>query len=65
LAGYVQANVFSEKFQAAVKDQAFGCLIVRFNAGEAAGGKMQLPMLLPVWKAKSSLALMTDKKEKS
>jgi multisite-specific tRNA:(cytosine-C5)-methyltransferase len=42
----------------------YGCLIVRFHAGEAAGGKMQLPMLLPVWKAKSSLALMTDKKEK-
>nr|XP_019005307.1 multisite-specific tRNA:(cytosine-C5)-methyltransferase [Kwoniella mangroviensis CBS 8507]OCF68768.1 multisite-specific tRNA:(cytosine-C5)-methyltransferase [Kwoniella mangroviensis CBS 8507] len=42
-----------------------GCEVVRFEAGKVAGGELALPMYLPVWKAKMSLSLMIDKREKS
>ncbi|WRT64898.1 uncharacterized protein IL334_001837 [Kwoniella shivajii] len=46
-------------------ERDMGCEIVKFEAGSTAGGELRLPMYLPVWKAKMSLSLMIDKREKS
>ncbi|WWC59399.1 uncharacterized protein I303_101954 [Kwoniella dejecticola CBS 10117] len=48
-----------------MQSRDMGCEIIRFVAGKLAGGELALPMYLPVWKAKMSLSLMIDKREKS
>ncbi|WVR04516.1 hypothetical protein IAU60_001520 [Kwoniella sp. DSM 27419] len=52
-------------FKKAIGDRDMGCEMVKFEAGKMAGGELRLPMWLPVWKAKMSLSLMIDKREKS
>lgn len=57
------------KFEGAFRDTCekaeFGNMLVLFEAGEGAGGKLNLPLYLPCWKAKSSMSLLIDKREKS
>ncbi len=42
-----------------------GNIIARFPAAEGAGGRLAMRLVLPIWRAKSSLSLLIDKKEKS
>ena len=42
-----------------------GNIIASFPAATGAGGKLPLGMVLPIWKAKTSLGLLIDKREKS
>ncbi|KAL7418626.1 tRNA (cytosine-5-)-methyltransferase ncl1 [Cryptotrichosporon argae] len=39
--------------------------LVRFAAGEDAGGKLVLPLILPVWRSRATASLLIDKREKS
>lgn len=47
-----------------MEKREMGAAIVKFNAGNSDGGELKLPMYLPIWKAKMSLSLMIDKREK-
>lgn len=42
-----------------------GNIIASFPAAQGSGGTLALGMVLPIWKAKTSLSLLIDKKEKS
>ncbi|OCF37458.1 multisite-specific tRNA:(cytosine-C5)-methyltransferase [Kwoniella heveanensis CBS 569] len=53
------------EFKRALESRDMGCEVVKFEAGKSDGGELRLPMWLPVWKAKMSLSLMIDKREKS
>ncbi|KAK8846869.1 hypothetical protein IAR55_005959 [Kwoniella newhampshirensis] len=55
----------SEEWKKEMESREMGCAIVNFQEGKEAGGELRLPMWLPVWKAKMSLSLMIDKREKS
>lgn len=48
-----------------VNDTVMGNIIARFPAAQDANGKLAMEMVLPIWRAKSSLSLLIDKKEKS
>ncbi|OWT39580.1 multisite-specific tRNA:(cytosine-C5)-methyltransferase [Cryptococcus neoformans Bt1] len=48
-----------------MEKREMGAAVVKFNAGNSDGGELKLPMYLPIWKAKMSLSLMIDKREKS
>lgn len=59
-----------EKFASPYKEEYYsaelGNMIVRFNPSDSiAGGKLALPLILPVWKAKASMSLLIDKTEKA
>lgn len=64
---YPPIDSFTGDFKAQLESAELGNMLVRFEAGEHApsGGKLTLPMDLPVWKAKSSMSLLIDKREKS
>nr|XP_031858166.1 uncharacterized protein CI109_006408 [Kwoniella shandongensis]KAA5525238.1 hypothetical protein CI109_006408 [Kwoniella shandongensis] len=55
----------NEEWKKVFEGRDMGCAIVKFQEGKEAGGELRLPMWLPVWKAKMSLSLMIDKREKS
>lgn len=61
---YPPIEKFSGAFREVCEKAELGNMIVRFNAGEGAGGKLALPLVLPVWKAKQSMSLLVDKREK-
>ncbi|ORY27062.1 S-adenosyl-L-methionine-dependent methyltransferase [Naematelia encephala] len=61
---YPPVTKFSEDAQTWLTDAKLGNLVVRFSPGDDAGGHLSLPLLLPVWKAKTSLSLLIDKREK-
>ncbi|WVQ84199.1 hypothetical protein IAT38_006350 [Cryptococcus sp. DSM 104549] len=54
-----------EEWRRDVESREMGAEIVRFAEGKDEDGELRLPMWLPVWKAKMSLSLMIDKREKS
>ncbi|WWC87043.1 uncharacterized protein L201_001928 [Kwoniella dendrophila CBS 6074] len=63
---YPPVESFKEgQWKTIMTERDMGCEIVKFEAGSLAGGELPLPMYLPVWKAKMSLSLMIDKREKS
>lgn len=64
---YPPIDSFKGAFKEALEAAELGNMLVRFAAGddEASGGKLSLPMDLPVWKAKHSMSLLIDKREKS
>jgi len=62
---YPPIDRFSGDAKAWMLKADLGNVIVKFAAGEQAGGSLPLPMILPVWKAKSSMSLLVDKREKS
>ena len=66
---YPSLSIFPQQvqdwFADSETDGKLGNIIASFPAGEGAGGKLALGMVLPIWKAKTSLSLLIDKKEKS
>ncbi|KAJ9113207.1 hypothetical protein QFC22_006046 [Naganishia vaughanmartiniae] len=53
---------------AEMKDKSLGCHVIVFHAGTSTrhgGGSLRIPLTLPLWRAKDSLSLLIDKKEKS
>ncbi|KAJ9107995.1 hypothetical protein QFC20_003681 [Naganishia adeliensis] len=53
---------------AEMKDKSLGCHVIVFNVGTSTrhgGGTLRIPITLPIWRAKDSLSLLIDKKEKS
>lgn len=62
---YPPIDKFEEPFKTDLVKADLGNMLVKFEAGEAQGGKLTLPLYLPVWKAKHSMSLLVDKQEKS
>lgn len=62
---YPPVTKFEGAFREACDKADFGNMLVHFEAGEGAGGKLNLPMFLPCWKARTSMSLLIDKREKS
>ncbi|ORX34458.1 S-adenosyl-L-methionine-dependent methyltransferase [Kockovaella imperatae] len=56
---------FSEASQKWMNEIPLGNTIVRFMPGDEAEGHLSMPLIMPVWKANTSMALLIDKKEKS
>jgi multisite-specific tRNA:(cytosine-C5)-methyltransferase len=64
---YPPIDSFKPPFKTHLEAAQLGNMLVRFAAGEdeASGGKLALPLDMPVWKAKQSMSLLIDKREKS
>lgn len=62
---YPPIDRFASPFKELLLSSELGNMLVRFEAGEGAGGKLTLPLSLPVWKAKQSMSLLVDKREKA
>lgn len=62
---YPPVAKFEGDFREVCEKAEFGNMLVLFQAGEGAGGKLNLPLYLPCWKARSSMSLLIDKREKS
>jgi multisite-specific tRNA:(cytosine-C5)-methyltransferase len=62
---YPPIDKFQQSFKAVLDSLDLGCIICRFEAGEAAGGRLTLPLVMPVWKARQSMSLLIDKTEKA
>ncbi|WOO79748.1 Multisite-specific tRNA:(cytosine-C(5))-methyltransferase trm4b [Vanrija pseudolonga] len=62
---YPPIDKFTGAFKELLDNAEVGNLLIKVEAGEGAGGKLDLPMYLPVWKAKNSMSLLIDKREKS
>ncbi|BEJ02785.1 hypothetical protein CcaverHIS631_0705800 [Cutaneotrichosporon cavernicola] len=64
---YPPIDTFTPPFKTHLEAAQLGNMLVRFAAGEDAtsGGKLALPLDMPVWKARQSMSLLIDKREKS
>lgn len=62
---YPPIERFASPFKDVLLQAELGNMLVKFQAGEEAGGKLTLPLYLPVWKAKHSMSLLVDKREKA
>ncbi|KAF8508247.1 S-adenosyl-L-methionine-dependent methyltransferase [Hysterangium stoloniferum] len=61
---YPHVASFDEPFRSLFIDAEVGSHLVRFEAGGLDGAVLHRPLILPLWKSNTSLALMTDKKSK-
>lgn len=62
---YPLCTTFNEPFRGIAEAGTSGSHIVRFPPGQLGAASLNHELVLPVWKAKSSIGLMIDKKAKS
>ncbi|KAK4686597.1 hypothetical protein P7C73_g3530, partial [Tremellales sp. Uapishka_1] len=62
---YPPVENFEPETRTLLSEARFGNMIIKFEGEDCAGGHLAMPLYLPVWKAKTSMSLLIDKREKS